>query len=31
VVWGNGEAIKQDMKDFGIVRSIHEWLERDVG
>jgi uncharacterized protein len=30
VVWGNGEAIAADMKAFGEVTSLREWLLRSV-
>ncbi|MBX3189624.1 MAG: YkgJ family cysteine cluster protein [Labilithrix sp.] len=27
VVWGNGEAVKHDMRELGLVRSLADWLD----
>jgi hypothetical protein len=29
VVWGNGEAIADDLKAFGETASLREWMNRD--
>jgi len=28
VLWGNGEAIAEDMKVFGEIASLHDWMSR---
>lgn len=28
VIWGNGEAIAEDMKAFGEIASLREWMSR---
>ena len=31
VVWGNGEGIAQDMRDFGETATIGEWMRAGRG